>query len=42
MPLVGKKIETTNDNFGDMARENCLLVDKTLMIKEFLEGQKFP
>src|SRR3990167_4886154 len=40
MPLIGYKIETTSDNFGDLVRENCLLVDKTLMIKEFLEGKK--
>ena len=40
MPLVGNKIETTTDNFGAMVRKNCLLVDKTLMIKEFLEGQE--
>src|SRR5437016_5506735 len=38
MPLVGKKIETTLSNFGELVRENCLLVDKTLMIKEFVEG----
>jgi len=40
MPLIGQKIETSNDNFGDMVRENCLLVDKTLMIKQFWEGKK--
>ena len=40
MPLVGKKIELTTDNFGDMVRGQSLLVDKTLMIKEFFEGQK--
>lgn len=40
MPLIGHKIETTNDNFGDLIRENCLLVDKTLMIKEFIDGKK--
>lgn len=40
MPLVGSKIETSNDNFGDMVRGNCLLVDKTLMIREFWESQK--
>lgn len=39
MPLVGKKIETTNDNFGDRVRKEYLLVDKTLMIKAFWEGQ---
>lgn len=40
MPIVGNKIETTSDNFGGMVRDGCLLVDKTLMIKEFFEGQK--
>lgn len=40
MHFVGHKIETTSDNFGEMARGDCLLVDKTLMIKEFWEGQK--
>jgi hypothetical protein len=40
MPLVGKKIEITNDQFGSMVREGCLLVDKTLMIKKFIEEQK--
>ena len=40
MRLVGKKIETTTDSFAAMVRENCLLVDKTLMIKDFIEGQK--
>ena len=40
VPLVGRRIETTSDNFGAMVQENALLVDKTLMIKEFLEGQK--
>lgn len=39
MPLTGHKIETTSDNFGNLVRKNCLLVDKTLMIKEFLEGK---
>ena len=38
MPLIGHKIETTSANFGDKIRKNCLLVDKTLMIKEFMEG----
>ena len=40
MPLVGRRIETTSDNFGPWVGRNALLVDKTLMIKEFLEGQK--
>ncbi len=38
--LVGEKVETTTDNFGAMRRENCLLVDKTLMIHDFWLGQK--
>lgn len=37
MPIVGHKIETTSDNFGNLVRKNCLLVDKTLMIKEFIQ-----
>ncbi len=40
MPLVGHKIEITHANFGDMVRDDCLLVDKTLLIKDFLTGQK--
>src|SRR5437773_2561097 len=40
VPLMGHKIETTSDNFGALVRENCLLVDKTLMIKEFMDGKK--
>ena len=39
MPLVGEKIESTIDDFGRLVRKNCLLVDKSLMIKEFLDGQ---
>jgi hypothetical protein len=39
MPLLGYKIETTTDNFARMVRKNRLLVDNSLMIKEFLEGQ---
>ena len=39
MPLVGEKIETTIDDFGSLVRKNCLLVDKSLMIKDFLDGQ---
>ena len=30
MPIVGHKIETTTDNFGNLVRKNCLLVDKTV------------
>ena len=40
MSLVGHKIETTSANFGGLVQDNCLLVDKTLMIKEFFDGQK--
>lgn len=40
MPLVGTRIETSSENFGQMVRDNCLLVDKTLLIKEFWENQK--
>ncbi len=39
MPLLGHKIEITNANFGRMVRDRCLLVDKTLMIKDFFEGK---
>lgn len=39
MPLVGQKIETSSDNFAYMVRHNCLLVDKTLMNKDFLLGK---
>ena len=38
MPIVGNKIKTTTDNFGNMVRGNYLLVDKTLMIRDFLEN----
>lgn len=38
MPLVGQKISTTRDNFADMIRNNYLLVDKSLMIKYFIES----
>lgn len=37
MSIVGNKIKITTDNFGNMVRGNYLLVDKTLMIKDFLE-----
>lgn len=40
MPIVGHKIETTSDNFGDMVRRGCLLVDKTMMIKDLINGQQ--
>lgn len=39
MPILGHKIETTTDNFGYLVQNNCLLVDKTLMIKEFMQEQ---
>ncbi len=38
MPLVGQKIETTGDNFSHRVRRGYLLVDKTMMLKEFLAG----
>lgn len=38
MPLVGKKLEVSVSIFGKRVREDLLLVDKTLMIKEFFEG----
>lgn len=40
MPVVGKNIEIIIDDFGTMVRENYLLIDKTLMIRSFIEGQK--
>lgn len=40
MPLVGHKIDTTTDNFSYLVQNNCLLVDKTLMIKDFWEEQQ--
>ena len=40
MPLFGQKIETTSDNFGDMVRGGCLLVDKTMMLKDLINGQQ--
>ena len=40
MAFIGKKIETSCDNFGDLIRENCLIVDKTMFIKEFILDQK--
>lgn len=41
MRLIGEtnKIETSVSIFGKLVRERCLLVDKSLMIKEFLEGK---
>ncbi|HVY53967.1 MAG TPA: AAA family ATPase [Gammaproteobacteria bacterium] len=40
MPIIGSKIETTHANFGNMVTQNCLLVDKTKLIKEFWGGQQ--
>jgi hypothetical protein len=40
MPIVGQKIETTSDNFAYMVRSGSLLIDKSLMIKDFLSGQQ--
>jgi len=40
MPIVGRKVEISSAIFGEMVRNNCALVDKTLLIKEFFEGQK--
>lgn len=40
MPIIGKKIDTTSANFGNMLENNCLIVDKTRMIKEFIEGKE--
>lgn len=41
MPIVGnsKRICTSISNFGDLVRDQWLLVDKTLMIKDFLGGE---
>ncbi len=33
--IQGERIDTSTDNFGNLRRKNCLLVDKTLLIKEF-------
>ncbi len=38
MPLVGTKPAVTIDNFAAMIREDCMLVDKTLMIKELMDS----
>lgn len=38
MSFVGQKINTSSDNFAALVRDQCLLVDKTLMIKEFMTG----
>lgn len=40
MAFIGHNIVTSTDNFGNLVRKNCLLVDKTLMIKEFLNGEE--
>lgn len=39
MSVIGHKIETTCDIFGTLVQKKCLLVDKTLMIKAFFDGQ---
>jgi hypothetical protein len=38
--IVGHKIKVTLDNFGTLVKEKCVLVDKTMMIKTFLEGEE--
>jgi len=38
MAFIGHKIETTSDNFGSLIRNNCLLVDKSMIINEFIHG----
>lgn len=38
MPFIGKKIDTTNDIFMSLVEKDCLLVDKTLFLKEFVNG----
>lgn len=38
MPFIGKKIETTKDIFMSLVEKDCLLVDKTLFLKEFVNG----
>ncbi|HVY53097.1 MAG TPA: AAA family ATPase, partial [Gammaproteobacteria bacterium] len=40
MPIVGQKIQTSSANFGKLVRNGCLLVDKSLMIKEFMDGEE--
>ncbi len=37
MPIIGRKIKTSTDDFANMVRGGYLLVDKTLMIKDVLE-----
>lgn len=37
--IVGKTIQNGIDNFGDLVRQGAAVIDKTLMIKEFWEGQ---
>ena len=39
MPFIGRKIEITHANFARMVKDECLLVDKTLFIKDFFDGQ---
>lgn len=40
MKLIGKNIDTSSDEFGDLIRRNCLIVDKTAMIQEFVNGPR--
>ena len=39
MLIIGHKIEYTHAVFGRLVRDNCLLVDKSLIIKDFFEGE---
>ena len=41
MPIIGQKIKASVANFADMVNRQYMLVDKTLMIKEFWEGEDF-
>lgn len=41
MPLVGSIVSVTGENFGMMVRGGSVLVDKSLGIKEFWEGESF-
>ena len=38
-PIVGHKLKVTFDIFGALVKGDCVIVDKTMMIKEFLEGE---
>ncbi len=39
MPILGRKIECTHAVFSRLVRDGCLLVDKSLIIKEFFEAE---